>query len=131
MAEIMGYPLGICQLHGPKLAVNGIPTCIKCQAKEDNANRVLVVSKVEDPGEDYFKNGKVNPQMAQPGVADMAKKAIPQPQLQQTNQVAYSFEAGLQDILNILAHIPMPSSMKQYKLLLSIKQKIEQVQQEG
>jgi hypothetical protein len=130
MAEIMGYPLGVCANHGPKLAVNGVPTCIKCKAKEDNAGRVMVINKVEDPGEDYFKNGKVNPQVAQEGVG-LAKLAAPQMQIRQTRPAVYTLQSGLQEILDILTYIPMPSSMKQYKLLLSIKQKIEQAQQEG
>jgi hypothetical protein len=121
MAEIMGYPLGMCESHGPKLAVNGVPTCIKCKAKEDNANRVMVVSKVQDPGEEYFKSGKVNPQVA----VAQSKVAVV------TQSAGYTLESGLQEILNVLAQIPMPSSMKQYKLLLHVKQKIEAAIQEG
>lgn len=127
MAEILGYPLGVCQTHGPKLAVNGIPTCIKCKAKEDNAGRVMVIQKVEDPGEEYFNGGRAVAQQA----GEVAKVAAPRPVVKTTEQVPYSLEAGLQDILNILEHIPMPKNMKQYKLLLGIKQKIEQAQQEG
>lgn len=128
MAEVLGYPLGVCQVHGPKLAVNGIPTCIKCKAKEDNAGRVLVINKVEDPGEDYFKNGKVNPQVI---VADPQKGATSQMTIRQTRPAVFTLESGLQEILDILTVIPMPTSMKQYKLLLSIKQKIQQAQEEG
>lgn len=124
MAEIMGYPLGVCQLHGPKLSVNGVTTCIKCKAKEDNANRVMLVSKVEDPGEDYFKGGKANPQAE-------AKVVAFQPKSRETSPANYTLETGLQEILSILSIIPMPSSMKQYKLLMTVKQKIESALQEG
>lgn len=127
MAEIMGYPLGVCQIHGPKLAVNGIPTCIKCKAKEDNAGRVMRIQNMPDPGEEYFKGGKANPQAAQEG----AKVAAPQIAIRQTRPAVYTLESGLQEILDILTYIPMPSSMKQYKLLLGIKEKIQQAQQEG
>jgi len=122
MAEIMGYPLGVCELHGPKLSVNGVTTCIKCKAKEDNANRVMIVSKVEDPGEEYFKSGKANPQ---------AKVEVFQTKARETSPASYTLETGLQEILSILAIIPMPTSMKQYKLLMSVKQKIESALQEG
>lgn len=122
MAEILGYPLGVCATHGPKLAVNGVPVCIKCKAKEDNADRVMVVSSVQDPGEDYFKSGKVNPQVV---------AAQPKAVVSQAKTTGYTLESGLQEILNVLAQIPMPSSMKQYKLLLHVKQKIESAIQEG
>lgn len=127
MAEVMGYPLGICEIHGPKLAVNGIPTCIKCQAKADNANRTMIVSKVEDPGEEYFKNGKVETQVTQPNVVK-SQVALSSDMMPKT---AYTLESGLQEILAILAVIPMPSSMKQYKLLMAVKHKIESALQEG
>ena len=126
MVEVMGYPLGICQIHGPKLAVNGVPTCIKCQAKQDNADRVLVVSTTEDPGEEYFNGGKAVPQVAQEGVKVAAKV-----QTLKGQSHAHTLESGLQEILSILAVIPMPSSMKQYKLLMAVKQKIESALQEG
>ena len=127
MAEILGYPLGVCQTHGPKLAINGLPTCIKCKAKEDNANRVMLISKTEDPGEDYFKGQGTTAKVAVEG----QKVAASQPVARKGMQHAYTLESGLQEILDILAYIPMPTSMKQYKLLLSIKQKIQQAQQEG
>lgn len=127
MADILGYPLGVCHIHGPKLAVNGIPTCIKCKANEDNAGRVMVIQKVEDPGEAYFNKDKT---LVQDGTAaGVAKMAVPQ--IRQTRPAVYTLESGLQEILDILTYIPMPSSMKQYKLLSGIRQKIEQAQQEG
>lgn len=131
MVDILGYPLGICQVHGPKLAVNGVPTCIRCKANEDNAGRVMVINKLEDPGEEFFKGGKANIQSGTVGVPQDAKMAAPQMAIRQTRPAVYTLESGLQEILDILTYIPMPSSMKQYKLLLSIKQKIEQAQQEG
>ena len=131
MAEIMGYPLGVCATHGPKLAVNGIPTCIKCKAKEDNVGRVMRIQNMPDPGEEYFKGGKVAPQAIPEGRVSEAKMAAPQIAIRQTRPAVYTLESGLQEILDILTYIPMPSSMKQYKLLLSIKEKIQAAQQEG
>lgn len=121
MAEVMGYPLGVCPQHGPKLAVNGTPTCIKCKAKEDNANRTLVVSTVEDPGEAYFNKGGAGAPAAAKSVESKAK-ALPEHSM--------TMSEGLNEILGILSRIPMPSSMKQYKLLMNVKQKIESALQE-
>lgn len=124
MIQEMTFPLGVCPTHGPKLAVNGVPTCIKCKAKEDNAGRVLQMVQVEDPGEAYFKGqGLV-------GKAEAPKPVVSTKTTQETSAV-YDMQTGLQDILNILARIPMPTSMKQYKLLMNVKQKIETALQEG
>lgn len=127
MIDEMSFPLGTCPTHGPKLAVNGVPTCIRCKAQEDNAGRVMLVSKVEDPGEEYFKGGKAQAL----AIGSGGKVVAVQPKLRETTPASYTLETGLQEILSILAVIPMPTSMKQYKLLMSVKQKIESALQEG
>jgi hypothetical protein len=125
MAEIMGFPLGMCPTHGPKLAVNGVPTCIKCQADEANKDRVLVVNEGKDPGPDAFGS---NGQLLKAGTPPSDRIMKPVVKVVGT---PHTYEGGLQEILTILSCIPMPSSMKQYKLLMSVKQKIESALQEG
>lgn len=124
MAEIMGFPLGVCPTHGPKLSVNGVPTCIKCQADEANKDRVLVINDAQDPGAVFFEKGVTN-------VPKPSSVAVLQKPVAKTVLPGIGYETGLQQILGILAVIPMPSSMKQYKLLMSVKQKIESALQEG
>jgi|WetSurMetagenome_2_1015567.scaffolds.fasta_scaffold1614589_1 hypothetical protein len=124
MAEIMGFPLGICEKHGPKLTVNGVPKCIRCEADIANAGRVLVVNDVKDPGVEAF-NEKGQVIKAAQTIDHTVKQTV------KSTGTQYTLESGLNEILSILSVIPMPSSMKQYKLLMSVKQKIESALQEG
>jgi len=120
----MGFPLGICEKHGPKLTVNGVPKCIRCEADIANAGRVLVVNDVKDPGVEAF-NEKGQVIKAAQTIDHTVKQTV------KSTGTQYTLESGLNEILSILSVIPMPSSMKQYKLLMSVKQKIESALQEG
>lgn len=112
------FPQGHCPQHGPLLSVNGVPRCVRCDANEANKGRVALVNTLPDPGEGINSVGAVVGPVSS-AVAVMQKQAV------KATSTSISYESGLQDILSILAGIPMPSSMKRYKLLMSVKQKIE------
>lgn len=109
------YPMGACPKHGPLLSVNGKAQCIPCVA-DANKPALVLVNGAEDPGAEFFQKGAGKAQHT----------ALPQ-----TLAAQPSYDEGLQEILGILSRIPMPASMKQYKLLMSVKQKIESALQEG
>jgi hypothetical protein len=125
MAEIMNFPLGVCEKHGPKLTVNGVPKCIKCEADITNAGRVLVVNDVQDPGPEAFNSSGHVIKSGVPPIDKIVKPIV------KSIGTTHTLESGLTEILSILSSIPMPTSMKQYKLLMSVKQKIESALQEG
>ena len=107
------YPMGVCSKHGPLLSVNGKAQCIPCVA-DANRPKEILINDVEDPGAEKL--------------AELARKSTAKVQAPSS---VYDMQAGLQDILNTLSRIPMPTSMKQYKLLMKVKQLIESALQEG
>jgi len=109
--EVLEFPNGICNRHGAKIAVNGIPTCIKCQADAERANRPAGPTvTVEDPGHEAMSDIKVVPQpTAVSAPAVVAKKGQ-----------ALTMNEGLNLIKDLLTKLPMPSNMKQFKTIKKI-----------
>jgi hypothetical protein len=116
--EVLEFPNGVCQKHGPKLNVNGISQCVKCVADAERALRAPApVVAVDDPGHDAM--GHISPDSrvkAQPGTAVS----------QNTGKVVASNLNGLTAIREAIYRLPMPKSLKQYKRFLKIQQLIDQ-----
>ncbi len=119
------FPQGICPQHGPLLSVNGEVKCIKCEAIETNKGRVSVVNTTPDPKGALSIDGKIVKGIKVGTDTVLTKTDV------KAVQIPYTLESGLKEILSILSYIPMPKSMKQYKLLMAVKQKIEAALLEG
>lgn len=121
--EVLEFPNGICDRHGPKLSVNGIPCCVKCVAEAERAQRAPgPVVTVEDPGHDAMErivpDGKHAPRPGSVVSNGSVAQAAP--------SVAHQLGA----ICAAIYGLPMPKSLKQYKRFQKIQALIAQALQE-
>lgn len=107
------FPNGVCQRHGAMLAVNGVPTCIPCQAAAERASRPAApVVSIEDPGHEAMSHIVPGPVKT---VAAQAPKAV----------ATVSLEQGLLSIKDVISKLPMPKNMAQFKSIKKLEELID------
>lgn len=126
--EVLEFPNGICQKHGPKLNVNGIAQCVKCVADAERAQRApRPVVAVDDPGHDAMAN--IVPAKTAAGVEKLSTVPL------QAGSAKYavapvSVPSNLVAIREAIYRLSMPKSLKQYKRFQKIQQLIDQAVEE-
>lgn len=120
--EVIEYPNGVCPKHGPRLAVNGIPQCVKCVAEAERATRApRPVVNVKDPGHEAMSGiggGASAKDLTRPGEAPVVHKG--------QQSISKGQPVGLLAIREAIYSLPMPKSLKQYKRFQKIQQLIDQ-----
>lgn len=118
--EVLEFPNGVCPKHGPRLSINGVPQCVKCNAEAERMEKGPgPVNKAEDPGHAAMK--AIVPDSkhaAQPGVVESPKNRL---------AVGIGKPNTLEEIREAIYRLPMPKSLKQYKRFQKIQQLIDQV----
>lgn len=133
LSGVMGLPNGVCNLHGERINVNGVPRCLRC---EKEASQAPILSEkptdprfrlapnangpdplkalAQDPGHDAMK-GLVPGKVAQEMLAkETFSEKTPAPETYRP-LAEKSLEGCIREVLSILNACPMPKDLKQFK----------------
>lgn len=119
--EVLEFPNGVCPKHGPRLSVNNVPQCLRCNAEAERAAKGPgPVVNVEDPG--HAAMGSI-PGGASP--VNLTRPGVVTPKVTVTEGIPVN-KVSLLEIREAIYRLPMPKSLKQYKRFQKIQQLIEQ-----